>query len=253
MKNNMKKIIITAFIFMFFVSPSAEAARFDFGRDILKRQKASVISSEASPDCKRIDKISENFSSKIDSVSSIKNTSLIERTAELQEAWAKEDSVVYEKRAGIKSSIEEKFNKLEKKVPEEKVLDLQVFENKVFTAIEKRNSGVSIANEEYRNAIISYLSEYGTKKETSLTSFEKNVEEKITEIKSLCKENKDFNMGDVEKIMKSEKDNIQSNLAGEHFREFAETKRKERDQKILDIKETFDKEIGDARDNFTDF
>lgn len=238
---------------MFFVSPQAEAARFDFGRDILKRQKASVISSESSPDCKRIEKISENFSSKIESVSSIKDISLVEKTSELQEAWAKEDSAVYEKRAEIKSSIEEKFDRLEKKVPEEKVLDLQVFENKVFDAIEKRNSSVSLVNEEYRNAIISYLSEYGSKKETSFASFEKNVEGKIAEVKSLCEENKNFSMGDVEKIMRSEKDSIQSNLAGEHFREFAETKRKERDQKILTIKETFDKEVKDARDDFTDF
>ena len=53
--------------------------------------------------------------------------------------------------------------------------------------------------------------------------------------------------------MRSEKDGIQSNLAGEHFREFAETKRKERDQKILTIKETFDKEIGDAKEDFINF
>jgi hypothetical protein len=253
MKNNMKKIIITSFIFMFFLSPSAEAARFEFGKNIMKRQKANVISSEASRDCERIEKISENFSSRVNGLSSTKNASLAEKTSALQEAWAKEDSIVNEKREEIKSSIEQKFTKLEKNIPEEKALDLQVFENKIFTAIEKRNSSISSVNEEYRGAIISYLSEYGTKKETSFESFEKNVEDKIIEAKKSCQENKDFNIGEVEKIMRSEKDGIQSNLAGEHFREFAETKRKERDQKILTIKETFDKEIGDAKEDFINF
>jgi hypothetical protein len=253
MKNNMKKIIITAFIFMFFLSPSAEAARFEFPKNIMKRQKASVISSEMSRDCERIEKISENFSSRIDGLYSTKNTSLAEKTSALQEAWAKEDSVVNEKRDEIKSSIEEKFNKLEKKVPEEKLADLEVFENKIFVAIEKRNSSISSANEEYRGAIISYLSEYGVKKDGSFESFEKNVEDKILEVKSLCQENKDFKMGDVEKVMSNEKNVVQNSLAGGHFREFIETKRGERDQKILNIKETFDKEIKDARDDFTDF
>lgn len=253
MKNNMKKIIVTAFIFMFILSPSAEASRFEFGKNIMKRQKANVISSETSRDCERIEKISENFSSKISDLSSLKRNSLTEKTSALQEAWAKEDSIVNEKRNQINASIEEKFNKLEKKTPEEKLLDLQVFENKIFLAIEKRNSSISGVNEEYRGAIISYLSEYGSKKEVSLESFEKNVESKILEAKSLCEENKDFKMGDIEKIMKDEKNITQNNLAGDHFREFIETKRKERDEKILKIKETFDKEIFEAKEDFTDF
>lgn len=253
MKNNMKKIIITAFIFMFFVSPQAEASRFDFGKNILKRQKASVISSENSPDCERVDKISENLSEKINSVSSEKDLILIEKTSKLQEAWAKEDSAVYEKRNNISASIKEKFNKLENKVPEEKLIDLQVFESKIFSAIEKRNSAISTANEEYREAIISYLSEYGSKKETSLSSFEKNVRGKIAETKSLCQKKEDFSMGDIEKVIKNERKNVENNLAGDHFREFIETKRAERDQELLKIKETFDKEIQDAREDFTDF
>lgn len=252
MKNKMKKIFITAFVFLFLFSPSAEASRFDFGKNIIKRQKANVISSlESSDECKRIDKISENLSPKIQGLASEKNNSLIEKTSKLQETWAKEDFLLNEKRLETRESIESKFNKLEQKISKEKLVELQIFENKVFSAIEKRNDSIEMANEEYRDSIISYLSEYNLKKDDSLKKFEKNIEDKILEAKSSCQNNKNFKVEDIEKAMREENKNIQNGLAGDHFREFIETKRKERDSQIKIIQETFQKEIEDAKTDFT--
>lgn len=251
--NNAKKIIFFALVLNFVFSGVAEAKAFNFKKNILERQKANVSSSVENQSCDRLKKIGSELEKKVVSVANSSNESLTDKTTSLQEAWAKEDSYIYSKRAETSLSLEKKFNKLEEKISEENKTEFNLFKNRVFSALEKRNSSMDLVNEEYRNAIFSYLAEYSQNKKTYFDSFEKEVSKKVSEKIAICAESKDRDIQEIQEAMDSEKIKIKEGLGGDHFREFVEQKRKEREQKMSDIKATFEKEISDARRDFTDF
>lgn len=253
MKNSMKKFLILAILFSFFFSSNAEAASLNFRRDVLKRQKANVVSTEKSAACDQLLKVKDNLAKKVESVSSTSGESLTNRTSELQEAWAKQDEDLYERRREVKERVETKFLTLGEKIPEDKSDDLDLFKKRVFDAIEKRNIEIDAINEEYRNSIFAYLSEYNGKKEVSLSDFEKNIQSKVYEIEEACKETGNLDKEKLEIAMRDGRNTIKNSLAGEHFRDFAETKREERNKKILETREAFDLQIKEAREDFTDF
>lgn len=251
--NNAKKIIFFALVLNFVFSGVAEAKAFNFKKNILERQKANVSSSVENQSCERLKKIENELGKKVLFVANSSNESLTEKTTSLQEAWAKEDSYIYSKRAEVTSSIEKKFDKLEGKISEENKTEFNLFKNRVFSALEKRNSSIDLVNEEYRNAIFSYLTEYSQNKKTYFESFENEISKKVSEKISLCAESKDRDIQEIEEAMKGEKTKIKEGLGADHFRDFVEQKRKEREEKISEIKTTFEKEVSDARRDFTDF
>lgn len=251
--NNTKKIISLALVFVFLFAGKVEAKGLNFRKGVLDRQKANVSSFLEKGGCERIEKIENKLSEKISSVADSSNKSLTEKTIYLQESWAKEDSLVYEKRTETMASLNKKFDKLESKIAEENKSDFLLFKNKVFSSVEKRNREIDEANEEYRTAIFSFLYEYSQKKNTYFEDFEKRVGEKISEKKNLCLSSGNEEIKELENFMKEENNNLTEGLGGAHFRDFVEQKREEKNDKINKTKAVFEKEISDARKDFTDF